>query len=126
VRELGRPGQPPSLIAFTIELGAEGASALLEGLPSPSATTACLVLISAKHWRRVASALEADPEEVLVVDGYASLDPLAPGVITLRATEATTTALLSAKRAAQAQARDLSAAEPDETGDGSQETGDAG
>jgi hypothetical protein len=49
--------------------------------------------------RRVASVLEADPEDALVIDGYAGLDPL---VISLRATELTTKALPEAKRAAQA------------------------
>jgi cold shock protein len=102
VRELGRPGQPASLVAFTVELEAESSTELPKGLPAPSAPTACLVLISAKQWRRVASVLEADPEDALVVDGYVGLDQLAPGVITLRTTEVTTTALLAAKRAAQA------------------------
>ena len=49
---------------------------------------------------------EADPDDALVVDGYAGLDPLAPGVITLRTTEVTTSAQLAAKRAAQASARE--------------------
>jgi CspA family cold shock protein len=123
VKELGRPAQRASLVAFTVELGVEEVAGMSKALPPPSAATACLVLISAKHWRRVAGALDADPEDTLVVDGYASLDPLAPGVITLRATEVTTTALLSAKRAAQA--REVAAGEPDETRDGRQETGDA-
>jgi hypothetical protein len=95
---------------------------LAKSLPPISAATACLALISAKHWRRVAGALEADPEDALVVDGYASLDPLAPGMIVLRATEVTTLVSLNARRAAQRQAD--KAAETDETGDGGQETGD--
>jgi len=114
VRELGRPGQRHSLVAFTIELGDAGSSALPKGLPPLNGATACLVLMSAKHWRRVASALEANPEDALVIDGYAGLDPLAPGVITLRATEVMTTAMLDAKRAAQALARAAGAAEQDE------------
>jgi CspA family cold shock protein len=113
VRELGRPNQQASLAAFIVELGTEGAAAVPKVLPPPSAATACLVLISAKHWRRVAGALEADPEDALVVDGYASLDPLAPGVIVLRATEVTTMTLLSARRAAQS-LRDKQVGQSDE------------
>ena len=119
VRRLGQPEQAPSLVACVFELGGEAAPAVPGGLPPPSAATACLVLISSKHWQRVASALEADPDDALVIDGYAGLDPLAPGMITLRATSVTTTATLQARRAAQALARAARAAEADEgTGDG--------
>jgi hypothetical protein len=106
IRELRRPGPPASLVAFAFELGGDGTSALPAALPPPAGATVCLVLISAKLWRRVASALEADPEDALVIDGYAGLDPLAPRAVTLRATEVTTTALLDAKRAAQGLARE--------------------
>jgi CspA family cold shock protein len=112
VQRLGRPGQAPSLVAFTVEIGAEPSSALPKSLPPPSAATTCLVLISIKHWQRVASALDADHEDTLVIDGYAGLDPLAPGMITLRATSVTTTAFLNARRAAQA-ARDKHTGPPD-------------
>jgi CspA family cold shock protein len=113
VRWLGWPEQPPSLVACVFELGGEAAPAVPSGLPLPSAATACLILIAAKHWRQVASALEADPEDTLVIDGTAGIDPLAPGMITLRATSVTTTATLQAKWAAQALARAASVAEAD-------------
>jgi cold shock protein len=114
VRPLGRPGQAPSVMACVFELAIEAASSVPGSLPPPSAATACLVLLAAKHWRHVASALEADPEDTLVIDGYAGLDPLAPGMITLRATSVTTTAILHAKWAAARAARDVSAAEADD------------
>jgi cold shock protein len=104
-RRLGWPEQPPSLVACVFELGSEAAPAAPSGLPLPSAATAYLVLMAIKHWRHVESALEADIEDALVIDGYISIDALAPGMITLRATSVTTTALLRAKHAAQAAAR---------------------
>jgi CspA family cold shock protein len=105
LRELGRTGQAPSLVAFVLDPAAAPAAALPKGLPAASAPTGCLVLISIKHWRRVADALEADADDTLVVDGYAGLDPLAPGMIVLRATSVTTTATLNAERAAWAARR---------------------
>jgi cold shock protein len=114
VRRLGQPEQPPSLMACVFELGGEAAPAMPSGLPPASAATACLVLIASKHWRHVASALEADPDDTLVIDGYTGLDPIAPGMITLRATSVTTTAILQAKYAAQAAARAANAAEADQ------------
>jgi len=114
VRPLGRPGQGPSLVACVFDLGGEAAPELPGGLPPPSAATVCVALITAKHWRRVADALEADPEDTLVIDGYAGLAAIAPGVITLRATEVITMTMLQAKRAAQALAREAAAAEVEE------------
>jgi cold shock protein len=111
VRQLGWPNQPPSLVACVFELGSEAAPAVPGGLPPASAATACLALIAIKHWGQVASALEADPEDALVIDGYIGLDPLAPGMITLRGTSVTTTALLRAKYVAQAAAREAAAAQ---------------
>jgi CspA family cold shock protein len=102
VQPLGRPGQAPSLFAFALDVSAELSLAMPKALPASGGATACLVLVSAKHWRRVAAALEADPEDALVIDGYAALDPLAPGMITVRATSVATLAQLSARRAAQA------------------------
>jgi CspA family cold shock protein len=110
VRRLGWPDQPPSLVACVFELGGEAAPNIPSSLPPPSAATACLVLIAIKHWRQVASALDADLADTLVIDGTAGIDPLAPGMITLRATSVTTTAILQAKWAAQAQARAAAAA----------------
>ena len=114
VRPLGRPGQAPSVVACVFELGGEAAPAVPSGLPPASAATACLVLVADKHWRRVASVLEADAEDTLVIDGTAGIDPLAPGMITLRATSVTTTATLQAKWAAQALARAARLAESDD------------
>ncbi len=111
LRRLGRPDESPSMVACVFELDAEAMPALPGSLPPPSATTACLTLISAKHWRAVASALDADPDDALVIDGYIGLDSLAPGMITLRATSVTTTARLQAKSAAQALARAASVAD---------------
>ena len=113
-RPLGRLGQAPSLVACVFELDGEAAPNVPGSLPPPSAATACLVLIAAKHWWHVERALEADPEDALVIDGYIGLDALAPGMITLRATSVTTTATLQAKWAAQRAARDASALPADD------------
>jgi CspA family cold shock protein len=114
VRRLGWPEQPPSLVACVFELDGADAPALPGGLPLPSAATACLALIAIKHWQQVAGALEADPEDTLVIDGHIALDPLAPGVITLRATSVTTTAILRARHAARVLAREAAAVESGE------------
>jgi CspA family cold shock protein len=105
VQPLGRPGQSPSVVAFTLDVGAELSPAIPKALPASAGATTCLVLVSSKHWRRVAGALEADPEDALVIDGHAALDPLVPGMITVRATSVATTAQLEARRAEQAAAR---------------------
>jgi CspA family cold shock protein len=118
MRRLGRPDEPPSLVACVFELDADAAPALPGRLPPPSAATACLALIAIKHWQAVARALEASPDDALVIDGHIGLDPLAPGMITLRATSVTTTAMLEAKRAAQALARAARLAEADTEGEG--------
>ena len=117
LRRLGRPDESPSMVACVFELDVEAAPALPGSLPPPSAATACLTLISAKHWRAVASALEADPDDALVIDGYIGIDPLALGMITLRATSVTTTAMLQARWAAQALARAASVGQPDTAAD---------
>jgi cold shock protein len=116
---LGRPGQSPSVVAFTLEAGEEQAAALPKGLPPVRDVTTFLVLVSIKHWRQVTTALDADPDDPLVVDGYGSIDPLAPGMITLRATSLATEALLRSRWPAQAAAR----AEP-ETPDDAAPDGD--
>jgi hypothetical protein len=102
---LGRPGQSPSVVAFTLEAGEEQAATLPKGLPPVRDVTTFLVLVSIKHWRQVTAALEADPGDPLVVDGYGSIDPLAPGMITLRATSLATEALLRSRWPTQVAAR---------------------
>jgi cold shock protein len=109
-QQLGHPDQAPSVVAFVLEASADLHPTMLKQLPAPAGATAFLVLISFKHWRRVAGALEVDPQDTLVIDGYAGLDPLAPNMITVRATSVATTGLLQARRAAQAAAREKLAA----------------
>jgi CspA family cold shock protein len=122
VQPLGRPGQAPSLFAFTLDVSAELSPAMPKGLPAPSGATTCLVLVGAKHWRQVSSALDADLADMLVIDGYAGLDPLAPTMITVRATSVTTLGQLNAELAARRQAAetpvDNTDAEPEGASEG--------
>jgi CspA family cold shock protein len=106
VQPLGHPGQAPRAFAFTLDVGADLSPTLPKSLPAPSGATTCLVLVAAKHWRQVAAALDADSSDPLVIDGYAALDPLAPNMITMRATSVSTVGLLNARYAARRKAAD--------------------
>jgi hypothetical protein len=59
--------------------------------------TVYLTFIARKQWRKVAAALEADPEDRLIVEGYPALDKKL-GVIGVLAQSVTTTGLQAAKR----------------------------
>lgn len=106
VQPLGRPGRAPSAFAFTFDVSADLSPTMPKALPAPSGVTTCLVLVAAKQWRQVTAALDADSSDALVIDGYAALDPLAPNMITVRATSVSTVGQLNARSAAQAVRRD--------------------
>jgi hypothetical protein len=103
VTVIGRPGQisdQGSCIVTTMQ--AMKAPALPKGLPSPpTAPTTYAVYIARKQWQRVAEALQ-DPEDVLILEGFAALDP-ATTTIAVFATNVTTKQLQQATRAQQAQ-----------------------
>lgn len=70
---------------------------LPKGLPAPPATaTTYGVYITRKHWQRVADAIK-NPEDVLIVEGFAAYDPKLGGVAVF-ATNVTTKLLQAAKR----------------------------
>ena len=115
----GWGNQSAGLIAFTVDLPPEAAPAS-PGLPARGGASPCLVLISARHWPRASAALDADPQDALIVDGYAGLDPVAPGMVVLRATSVSTVALARARSAADAErtrARAATIAEATPAGD---------
>jgi len=80
---LGRPDQPPSLIAFRAEAAPPD---LADGLPAPKGQTSFAVLIPLKLWKLVRDELSADTETSLLVSGYCSTDSRTPGQLVVRAT----------------------------------------
>jgi hypothetical protein len=100
---IGRPGtisDQGSCIVSTMQ--PMKAPALPKGLPSPPATpTTYAVYIARKQWTKVADALQ-DPEDVLILEGFAALDPETT-TIAVFATNVTTKQLQQAIRAQQQQ-----------------------
>src|SRR5436305_5649478 len=74
--------------------------ALPKGLPAPAATpTKYTVYIAAKQWRKVEQAI-ADPEDVLIVEGFPTMDAEARAIAVF-ATNTTTKKLQQALKEAQ-------------------------
>lgn len=72
-----------------------------KGVPTPPDTpTNYMVFVSAKQWRKVAGALETNPEDILIVEGQAAFDPEIPGV-SVFATGVNTKLLQMASRASE-------------------------
>lgn len=70
---------------------------LPKGMPAPPATaTSYGVYIARRHWLRVAEALQ-NPEDLLIVEGFAAYDPKLQGVAVF-ATNVTTKHLQAARR----------------------------
>lgn len=101
---IGRPGRVQERgELILLGLTSTTAPSLPKGVPAPRAPQqAYLVLLSAKQWRTVARALQDDPGDKLIVDGYPTVHPGFAG-ITVHATSATTTRIQAGKRAAQGQ-----------------------
>ncbi len=98
---IGRPGTAVEQgQAVVLALVSEKVPDLPKGLPEPSAGTRYTVFVARKPWTKVAEALAADPEDAVIIEGYAALDPRVEG-IAVYATSATTKRLQAAKRAAQ-------------------------
>jgi hypothetical protein len=98
---IGRPGQIVEKPGFII-LGMtyDKQPSLPKGLPDfPAQSTKCMVLIAAKQWAKVASALD-NPEDALIIEGTPAHDHRFHGVI-LYATNVTTKLQQQAKRANQ-------------------------
>lgn len=97
---IGKPGkiiEKGEMVLTAIQGGQ--APALPKGLPAPPAEpTTYLVFIAAKQWGKVKPALDADPADRLVIEGYPVLDKrIAGGTVCLYAQNVTTTALQRAK-----------------------------
>jgi hypothetical protein len=74
--------------------------ALPKGLPTPTnATTKYTVYIGVKQWKKVSESIR-DPEDVLIVEGFPTLDPQA-SAIAVFATNATTKHLQQVQRETQ-------------------------
>ena len=97
---IGRPAQTlergPVMI---VALKSERAPALPKGLPAPAQPTTYALLIARKHWEKVAASLR-QPEDLLIVEGYPTLDRRFEG-ITVLATRTTTKLLQQAERQRQ-------------------------
>lgn len=97
---IGKPGkiiEKGGMVLTSLRGGK--APALPKGLPAPPAEpTTYLVFIAAKQWRTVKPALDANPADRLVIEGYPVLDKrIAGGTVCLYAQSVTTTALQRAK-----------------------------
>jgi len=96
-------GRPAKVLdrgqVIVLSLRQDTAPSLPKGLPEPATGTRYALLIAAKQWAKIAEALDADPEDALIAEGYPSLDPRFPQGITVHATSATTKRLQAAKRA---------------------------
>jgi len=97
---IGRPGTTIEQgQAVVVALTSEKVPTLPKGLPEPPAGTRSTVFVARKPWTKVAEALAADPEDAAIIEGDATLDPRVDG-IAVYATNATTTRLQAATRAA--------------------------
>jgi hypothetical protein len=98
---VGRPGKiidKGDVILTTVTVAA--IPPLPKGLPeAPADPTVYLVFIARKQWRKVAAALDADPADRLIPEGY-PVHEKKLGVIALLTQMVTTTGLQAAKRQA--------------------------
>lgn len=99
---IGRPGkiiEKDTVVMTTMQ--SSKAPSLPKGLPPlPNKPTVYLVFIAKKQWRKVYEAIESDPQDRLIVEGYPVFDPrIGGGTMCLYAQSVTTTVLQRAKRA---------------------------
>jgi len=98
-------GRPAKVLdrgqVIVLSLRQDTAPSLPKGLPEPATGTRYALLIATKQWAKIAEALDADPADALIAEGYPSLDPRFPQGITVHATSVTTKRAQAAKRAAQ-------------------------
>ncbi|MDP9375754.1 MAG: phosphorylated adapter RNA export RNA-binding domain-containing protein [Chloroflexota bacterium] len=94
---IGRPAQVLERGDVTIvALRSEKVPSLPKGLPAPAQPTDYAVFIARKQWQKVAQAAR-NPQDLLIVEGYPTVDPRFAG-ITVLATQATTKQLQQAQR----------------------------
>jgi hypothetical protein len=112
--QLGKPGEAttvkltavgrPNSVAergpvVLVGLRSDRAPSLPKGLPTPTQPTGYMLLIARKQWDKVAASLRR-PDDVLIVEGYPTLDARFQG-ITVLATRTTTKLLQQAERQRQ-------------------------
>ena len=99
---IGRPGrvvERGEVVLTTLRGGS--APALPKGLPTPPAEpTTYIVLMARKQWAKVAEAIQ-DPDDVLIIEGYPTLDPQLRGIAVFTL-NVTTKKLQAAKRQVRA------------------------
>ncbi|MDP9372046.1 MAG: hypothetical protein M3Q65_06270, partial [Chloroflexota bacterium] len=94
---IGRPAQVVERGDVTIvALRSEKVPSLPKGLPAPGRPTDYAVFIAKKQWQKVAQAAR-NPQDLLIVEGYPTVDPRFNG-ITVLATQATSKQLQQAER----------------------------
>jgi hypothetical protein len=98
---VGRPGNILDKGQFIVTvMESTKVPALPKGLPAPTnEPTKYAVYISAKQWKKVAESI-ADPEDVLIVEGFPKTDPEVKAIAVF-ATNVTTKKLQSAQRQPQ-------------------------
>jgi hypothetical protein len=96
---IGRPGKVIDRgdVVATVMTSDKAPTLPKELPPPPEEPTVYLAFIAKKQWRKVAAALEADPEDRLIVEGYPAMDKKL-GVVGVLANSVTTTGLQAAKR----------------------------
>jgi hypothetical protein len=94
---VGRPGTIIEKDQFVMmAMPTQKIPSLPKGLPVPSAQTQVLVYIAAKQWKKVAEAIQ-NPDDVLIVEGFALYEPQVRGIAVL-ASNVTTKLLQQAKK----------------------------
>lgn len=97
---IGRPTQVVDRGEVVIfGLVSDKTPALPKGLPAPPQHTKYLVLVAKKQWNKVAEAIKAE-DDVLIIEGYPAYEPRHAG-ITVYALSVTTKKQQQAKREAQ-------------------------
>ena len=77
---VGRPGKIVAMDGYVLTLmQGPAVPALPKGMPQPPPAPRYAVCIQHKQWNKVSAALAADPEDSLIVEGYASVDAQLPG-----------------------------------------------
>lgn len=104
---IGRPGQiveRGKCVAFSMQQGPK-IPPLPAGLPLPKAEVAAAtrysVFVATKQWAKVAEAIATDPDDILIIEGYPTLD-LERGTIAVFASNVTTRKIQAASRAPKA------------------------
>ncbi|GAB4206130.1 MAG: hypothetical protein OHK0022_32890 [Roseiflexaceae bacterium] len=109
VQQNGRPGMTPEFVAFPME--GSRVPTLPKGMPAPSGPTRYLVLVAGKQWRKVADTIMRHHNDKLIVEGFCTLDPRVPDMITVRTNNINTVETQRAQRAAQQKALEQKALE---------------